>query len=167
MRIIENFDSFNESRTSPEEFPSKEFGEKTGMGWIWVDWKIPTEADKFAATLRKLYDDLEEANKEKGEKIASDIIELYKKVAEMNPAMKELGDPKSWQNIYDFLQGVNSKFNIDDIKFYSGLGWDERAEYNIKNRSTSDAISAKADAVIGWVMSPTTIERVKKELKMK
>lgn len=166
MSHVSNFELFEARRPKqPEMFPSEDFGKATGMDWIYKDWELPLTADQAAEKIFKWSDDLDV--KSKAEKAGSEIIDFYRGLVEKNPELKELGEPKSWLNVIDFCQGAISKFNTDDIKFYANLEWNDRVRYNMSNRSLMDEIQKKAKCPTSWVMSPTTIARVKKELKMK
>jgi hypothetical protein len=164
MKHISTYKLFEDNHEK-ETFPSEEFGKATGMDWIYVDWKIPGTPDEVAQKLKDLFDDLEKKNKAK--KAADSVIELYKEFLKLNPEMQELEEPTSWLNLYDYMHGAISKFNIDDINFYANMDWDDRVKYNMSNRKLMDDIAKKAGVDgTGWVMSPTTVARVKKELKM-
>lgn len=183
MKHVKLFEDF---KNHEETFPSEEFAKVTGMNWLTKDWKMPGNPDEIGYNIEKWSDQLE--NKKTADKASDNLISLYKKILKLNPELKDLGEPKSWDNILDFCRGTLSKFNLDDIKFYSNLGWDDRMKYNVGNRDLSNKINQTAQKIalakikkgsddlekfnphsfqVQWVMSPKTIERVKKELKMK
>ena len=156
---------FEDFKNHEETFPSEEFGIATGMDWIFKDWKMPGDPDEIGYYIEKWSDELE--NKKTADKASDNLIGLYKTILELNPELKGLGEPKSWDNILDFCRGPLSKFNLDDIKFYAELPWNDKVMYNRKNQPIMDEIHKITGTQVQWVMSPTTIERVKKELKMK
>lgn len=147
-----------------EKFPSEDFGKATGMEWIYTEWKIPDDGsiDEFGKKINKLYDELD--NKRTAASAAAGMLDMYNMFLRINPDMTNFGKPTSWLNIYDFINGVISKFNVDDIKYYANMDWPDRAKYNLYNRPIIDQIEKKAGHSTEWVMSPTTIKRVKKEL---
>jgi len=161
MKHISLFEAYKHE----EIFPSEIFGKDTGMDWIYKNWKLPCSPEEAANKVDKWSDDLDV--KSKAEKAGGELIKFFQKLVHDNPDLKDLGEPKSWLNIIDFCYGAISKFNVDDIKFYANLDWNDKLKYNMSNRALQDKIESKTKSSIGWVMSPTTIERVKKELKMK
>jgi hypothetical protein len=167
MKRISTFKLF-EGKRNTEIFPSENFGKDIGMDWIYKEWKLPGTPDEIADKLEKLFDGLDTKNPKKTqEESANGLMSLYLDLLELNPEMEKFGKPVSWMEINDIISGMVSKFNFDDIKFYSKLGWDDKMAYNMKNRANYDAIMNASQKTTGWVLSPTTIARVKKELNIK
>lgn len=164
MKHLDDFHIF-ESKSYDQIFPSEDFGKDTGMDWIYKDWKLPVDANKAGEMIDKWSDDLDV--KAKAKKAGEELIAFYQYLIHANPELKDLGEPKSWLNILDFCYGVISKFIIDDIKFYANLDWPDKVKYNMGKKELMNKIEKKTKSSIGWVMSPTTIERVKKELDIK
>jgi hypothetical protein len=159
MKRLKLFKAFNNHE---EVFPSEAFGKATGMDWIYKEWKLPLEADEAGYKIGKWSDELESKKLQK--KAADNLMKFLRALLDLNPELAELGEPKSWDNVIDFCRGAISKFNLNDIKFYSSLGWDDRLQYNRKNRPLMDQFEKKFGVPTGWVMSPTTIKRAKKNL---
>lgn len=167
MKHVTSYKLF-ENKHEPERFPSEDFGKDLGMDWIYTDWKLPDSADNVAFKLSELFDGLDNKNpKKKQEESAKGLIQLYHELLELNPEMEKFGEPESWMQINDIISGMVSKFNFDDIDFYSNLDWNGKLAYNVKNRKNYDAIMNASQKTTGWVLSPTTITRVKKELNIK
>ncbi len=142
-----------------EDFPSKEFGIHTGLRWIYVDWILPMDADAAGQFLRRYLS---------GQVSSSQVSYFYLKILELNPELKSIIGRKSKISKYHICMGVVSKFNLDDITFYS-MPFDRNIiiSYNQSNMDVKRRIIAKAGCDIGWVMSPTTRSRVIKELDVK
>ncbi len=173
MKHVKSFTALFENESIIEqEFPSEEFGIATGMDWIYTKWKLPVDekdddkaADMFGYELGKIYDDIGT----KSENVAiKKLSEFYLKLVELNPEMKKTVKTNlEFRYVFDICYGALSRFNLDDIIFFSSISRQEKLEYNAKNRNTIiPSIEAKADCSIGWVMCPETIKRVKKELDM-
>ncbi len=150
-------------------FPSKVFGEATGLNWIWTDWKLPKNMTPDEAYLKFL--NLQKGlDDESTAKVSRDgIYSMYMEILRLNPELKKLPEPETFAPIFNAIHGAISKFNFDDIKFYSGLTMPERAEYNsdIKQRLRVSLIANKAGLVhCNWVLSPTTMKRVEAELNI-
>ncbi len=140
-----------------QDFPSKEFGVATGLEWIYVDYKLPDNPDYLADKLIGLRDN-------KGYK---QINDLYKTLISLNPELNQLKKTRKGSIMFDICYGVISKFNINDIEFFSFNRRDSfLTSYNQSNRSLMKIIMKNTKADIQWVMSPTTFIRVIKELNI-
>ena len=127
---------------------------------------LPKSEDAIAKDMRDWSDELHDRMTAK--EAAKKLMGLYYEIADANPEFKDLDEPKNLDDVIHHIHGVVSKFNVDDINFYTGLDWPGRAAYNQKNRASYDAIAKAAKrSGTGWMMSPKTIERAKKELKLK
>jgi hypothetical protein len=139
-------------------FPSKEFGLKSGLDWVYVDWKIPGDCDELGRTFRRWL-----KNQDHGF-----ITDLFETILMMNPELEALGKTKDKKVLYHFCYGVVSKFNIDDIKFFSyNVEQGVISKYNSSTHDLRDRIGKKVGmGHLGWCISPTTFDRIVKELKI-
>ncbi len=138
-----------------ESFPSQEFSEHTGLEWLYVQWKLPMDADELGFMLRG-------AN-------FKTVSKLFKSILKLNPQLKLFNDVKSKMAMYHICMGALSRFNIDDIAFFSYPN--DRSNiiaYNYSNRFLKKKIENKTNFKQGiqWVMSPITLDRVIKELEI-
>ncbi len=138
-----------------QKFPSHKFGNITGMDWIYSEYKLPDEENYLADTLLK-WRDCSDYQK---------MYALYKKLITMNPELERLRKTRKGTIIFDICYGVISRFNIDDIEFFS-FNRKHMSSYNQIKRPLTKIISAKAKCDIEWVMSPKTLSRVCNELKI-
>ncbi len=178
MKHVKSFTALFENESIHEQiFPSEEFGIATGMDWIYVKWKLPVDekdpdkaADFFAAELMKLHNDMNWKNDldtEKEKNAIKELSKFYSELIKLNPELnKKAKNGLTFDYAFDVCFGALSRFNLDDIMFYSNISIQEKLEYNRKNRETINSIEEKAESMIGWVMCPETIKRVKKELNM-
>lgn len=147
-----------------QTFPSQEFADKTGLGWLFTEWKLPGTADDTYERMSKASDAMDQS-KESG---ASDLLSLYMEILSLNPELQELPEPKSWKQLLDVIHGAISKFNYDDIAFFSASSFESILKYN---RSTVEdrrkVISKHFGMYPQWVMSPKTLERVERTIKKK
>ena len=141
-----------------QSFPSKEFGLKSGLDWIYVDWQIPGDCNELGNIFRRWL-------KNKDEDFIMDLFDLLVK---MNPELEALGKPKDKMILYHLCYGVISKYNIEDIKFFSyNVELDVLSAYNKSMQDLKNRIGKKVGmGHLGWCISPHTFERIVKELKI-
>lgn len=151
-----------------EKCASENFGKHTGMDWIYKNWELPIkdkgEAGYYIATW---YDTILNSKGKKDqknvEKSVDNILDFYKKLIQLNPELGKIEIPSLMQ-LYDVCLGAISKFNLEDITFYTNMDWDDRLKYNRDHRSDINMIEKKAGISCFWVLSPKTRERVELEL---
>ena len=130
-----------------EKFPSQEFAEtvdKDGLEWLWTEWKIPKMKISFNSTIKKAKSYLEE-------------------VIKLNPELSVI-KAETVVEIVQIYAGVLSKFNLEDIKFFTE-NHTNIEDYNFhENFDNWIEIQKIAKFDIGWIMSPITVEKLKKQL---
>lgn len=163
--MIKNFEQFINERYDysqhEETFPSKETGEDLGLSWLYNDWKLPDnmtpdELGKLVMRKNDIIQEVRKGNKVTAEKI---ITDLYNKLIVLNPELKNIRY-KNIGNALDLLFGALSKFNYDDIKFFTEHTSKELIAYNHKNNKRSGDLQSNLGVDISWVMSPVTFKKM-------
>lgn len=143
-----------------QKFSSKDFGVKTNLHWIYKDWKLPMEENEAALHIMCLHDDMD----------IDGLKSFYNDLKRLNPVLGRL-KTDNMRIMYHICFGAISKYNYNDIKFFSLNDDTLESEviriYNMRVREQKSKIVMMLNTDIQWVMSPPTLKRVNKELGIK
>jgi len=137
-----------------ERYPSKEFYNKVKIEGLYKEW--------FISFNLSYYNSLHSGGK-KFKKI--NINKLYKQHITDNSELTGIIVNDEMDKLY-VLAGVISKFNYDDIKYFTENSHNIIL-YNIMNSDFYLLIEQIYGVIPEWVISPKTIELLKIELDLK
>ena len=146
-------------RMKEQIYPSQEFGIHIGMPDLFVEWKMPGDksADECARELLAWnWAKLDSEEEKKGEKI---MHQFYSELVELNTDLYRI-EVKTNSQIYDVCMGAVSKFNFEDIKFFSLIEKTELLKYNVNNKGTYDRIENKCNKYPEWILCPSNLQKV-------
>ncbi len=84
------------------------------------------------------------------------VNDYYNTLLELNPELKKLDSHKQ----YDVCYGAISKFNFDDIDFYSSIVFTIMLTYNTNIGSLKNGLVTKFKTEMNWVPSPKTLGKL-------
>jgi hypothetical protein len=151
-------------------FPSKKASDLLGIK-LYENWKIPEPFDinKIFSLCLFIYWDEKIKFKEK----FSILNYVYDKIIKLNPILANINVNSSisleiYQKKYELLQGVCSKFNYDDIKFFVELPnsakWQFIYNTNKAYKILFDETEKKSNVKFHWVVSFKTLNKIIKSL---
>jgi len=152
-----SFLKIHESREiRKQHFPSYDFAKVSGLNYVYTNWNFPYDLHKYIHDFMIAWD---KDNLNKCKKMYIDLIKL-------NPQLGEI-DCKTYDDIFNVVRGAGSKFNFDDIKFFTDLSADSMNHllaYNQKNRNITNKIASKYGLdSLQWVASPQTMKKLLSE----
>lgn len=154
MKYIKLYEAYNVVESI---FPSEEFEREIGMDGLSEEYFLPKGYD-----YHKIYNLL---RRERGE--SERVEKLYYRIVKLNPELEAI-TIYDYGSIYTTLQGICSKFLIQDIIWFDKLfNYDRRKilEYNSEVEPYKMWIYKKTGAKMGWVPCPDTLEKVLKYVK--
>lgn len=151
LDYYEKLETIEERLNRPQEFPSLEFAQQTGIDFVTTDWKLPKDVNEFADELHDAFDT------DNFDMLKS----MYAEVINLNPQLKNI-KLKTYGDLYGLIYGAISKFNYDDIKFFIEQG-ENRIRYNLnadtQDRRANIMMKYKVNS-LQWVLSPTTLQKL-------
>jgi len=143
-------------------FPSQEFGEKTGLHFLYKEWKLPKDESSMMVDVIdrggfEVYKDILALNADISLDITDEMIEGYRNDTNYG----ELGSDIYFHVCYGFV----SRFTLEDIQFFLNKSYGNQVKLNTEYRIYKDKLESDIGMTLSWATSYTTMERVRKELK--
>lgn len=136
-------------------YPAKELEEKLNLSGISREYKMPNGKTMLRVAKETLYQD----------KNVTELNAVLKEIIALNPELSTISYDKTHErNIVDFIMGITSGFNPDDISFYLQT---QPKDYNhvltkaqLERLAVCDIFSEKLETPLGWIPSKQTLEKI-------
>jgi hypothetical protein len=151
---------YYEARNVRSSFPSEEFENAIGMSGLSEEYILPKGYD-YDKIYNMIIDD----------DISSEKIEkLYYKIVKLNPELEAI-TIYGFDNIYSTMQGICSKFLIQDIiifnELFNNLGKQHLLKYNFEVSPYKEWIYKNTGVNMGWVPCFDTLKSIIEFVKNK